>query len=300
MVWLNGIDTSAHMASYMEKGRTIAVLAGGFNHVFPKENFDLFNIILENDGLVISEYSPDIRPKSSYFLKRNRIISGLSLGVLVVEAAYRSGTSVTAKLARNQKRKVFALPHEIHDLHGVGTNSLIRKGAILTTCVEDILCEFKEFKNLLKNLQYLDNLGNLVDFENLGNLVDLESLENLNHRKNIHGILSIRNFMSNILANSTANSCFDVSNNILNVTLNTNSNKLSANSPTHFSNLSRKKLKNPEYQQIYDLITGSPKSINYICKKTSKSISEVSSILLSLEINGYIKKVAGGYLCINN
>ena len=103
-----GIDTVAHLYSYKEKGKTIAVLPNGFNYIFPKENIGLYEKILDNGGLVISEYPPDIKAKSKYFLERNRIVSGLSLGVLVVEAAHRSGTSVTAKLAKTQGRKVFA------------------------------------------------------------------------------------------------------------------------------------------------------------------------------------------------
>ena len=80
------------------------------------------------------------------FLERNRIVSGISIGVLVVEAAYRSGTSVTAKLAKEQDRKVFVLPHEINDKYGVGTNKLIRKGAILVTSTKEIIEEFDFLK----------------------------------------------------------------------------------------------------------------------------------------------------------
>ena len=163
-----GIDTIAHLYSYKEKGKTIAVLPNGFNHIFPKENIGLYEKILDNGGLVMSEYPPDIKAKSKYFLERNRIVSGLSLGVLVVEAAYRSGTSVTAKLAKTQGRKVFALPHEIWDSHGVGTNRLIKTGATLVTCVEDILDElynsFYSSKNLnSSNLNFSFSNSSIVD-----------------------------------------------------------------------------------------------------------------------------------------
>ena len=92
---------------------------------------------------MISEYPPNTKCQSQYFLERNRIISGLSLGVLVIEAIFRSGTSVTAKLAILQNKKVFTLPHEIWNIHGLGTNILLKDGAILVTSVEDILQEFK-------------------------------------------------------------------------------------------------------------------------------------------------------------
>ncbi len=137
-----GIDTVAHKATLQEKGKTIAVLGNGLKNIFPKENIDLFHKIINQGGLVISEYPPKEKANSNHFLERNRIVSGISLGVLVIEAAHRSGTSVTAKLALEQGKKIFAIPHEIHDLHGVGTNRLIKKGAKIVTTTEDIINEF--------------------------------------------------------------------------------------------------------------------------------------------------------------
>ena len=87
----------------------------GFNKIFPEENIGLYNKIIENTGLVISEYCPDEEACSKNFLASNRIVSGLSIGLLVVEAASRSGTSVTAKLAKEQGKKVFCIPHNIGD-----------------------------------------------------------------------------------------------------------------------------------------------------------------------------------------
>ena len=124
-----------------------------YNHIFPKENINLYKQILDSDGLIISEYPPATKHQSKYFLQRNRIVSGLSLGVLVIEATSRSGTSVTARLANLQERKVFAIPHEIWNSHGIGTNRLIKNGAILVDCTEDILQEFKSLKKLSKKLK---------------------------------------------------------------------------------------------------------------------------------------------------
>ena len=104
MDWLHGIDTIAHTYSYNQLGKTISVLGCGFDNIFPKENITLYKQILDNDGLIVSEYPPNAKHKSEYFLERNRIISGLSMGILVVEATFRSGTSVTAKLAHMQDR----------------------------------------------------------------------------------------------------------------------------------------------------------------------------------------------------
>lgn len=138
-----GIDTVAHRATLDAQGKTIAILGNGFNHIFPERNIELYKEIIKRGGLIVSEYPPKVKVRSELFLERNRIVSGLSIGVLVIEATYRSGTSVTAKLAKKQGRKVFALPHEISDNHGVGTNKLIRKGAILVTSTKEIIEEFK-------------------------------------------------------------------------------------------------------------------------------------------------------------
>lgn len=136
-----GIDTAAHIGCLEANGNTIAVLGSGLNRIFPKENIKLYKNIIANNGLVISEYPPDTPKSSEKFLERNRIVSGLSLGVLVIEAAYRSGTSVTASLARKQQKKIFCIPHELNNKHGVGTNKLIKNGAHLVTCSDDILKE---------------------------------------------------------------------------------------------------------------------------------------------------------------
>lgn len=140
MVWQYGIDTIAHETTLEEHGKTIAVLGNGFNHIFPKQNKKLYKKIIEKSGLIISEYSPEQKASSEKFLERNRIVSGIALGVLVIESAHRSGTSVTAKLAKEQKRKVFAIPHEISDYHGVGNNNLIKSNIATLVCsTEDII-----------------------------------------------------------------------------------------------------------------------------------------------------------------
>lgn len=137
-----GIDTIAHQTTLQQQGKTIAVLGNGLKSIFPTENRDVYEQIIENGGLVITEYPPEEKAKSKNFLERNRIVSGLAIGILVIEAAYRSGTSVTARLARKQGKKVFALPHEINDKHGVGTNRLISEGAKIVMNTEDIIREF--------------------------------------------------------------------------------------------------------------------------------------------------------------
>ena len=153
-----GIDAMAHKATLNAEGKTIAVLGSGLHHIFPKENQKLYNEILDNDGLIISEYSPETKPASNLFLERNRIVSGISIGILVIEAAYRSGTSVTAKFAKEQNKKIFVLPHEIDESHGVGTNQLIRKGAILVTSTKEMIEEFAflNYKEIEKTEERID------------------------------------------------------------------------------------------------------------------------------------------------
>lgn len=216
-----GIDTIAHRTTLQEKGKTIAVLGNGFNRIFPTENKELYQQIIKQGGLAITEYPPEEKANSNHFLARNRIVSGLALGILVIEAAYRSGTSVTAKLAKEQGRKVFALPHEINDIHGVGTNRLIRKGAKIVTNTEDMIKEFPflQYKNPPKEKE--------VKPQNIRKICD-----------------------------------------------------------------------NQKYNEIYQWITEKPISINEIYKKSDKTIAEINRVLVMLEIQGLIKKVVGGYVCI--
>ena len=139
-----GIDTVAHQNSKQEKGKTIAVLGCGFNHVYPKENEELFNEIIEDGGCIVSQYSPDTDINLKEVPFRNRIISALSEGVLIVEARHRSGSGVTAKYAFEQNKKVFCLPNQIGVTTGVGTNNLIKVGAILVTNSNEILTQIGE------------------------------------------------------------------------------------------------------------------------------------------------------------
>lgn len=134
-----GIDTFAHIGAIKTLGKTIAVLGTGFNNIYPKENIELFNKILESGGCIISEHEPSTQVKLSNFPKRNRIISGISLGTLVIEAKHRSGSSITAKRTFEQNKKVFCIPRNLGEKHGVGTNYLLKNGAELVTNIDDIL-----------------------------------------------------------------------------------------------------------------------------------------------------------------
>ena len=131
-----GIDTSAHIGA-LEKG-TIAFLGGGVDIVYPLENKKLYEDIA-NQGALISEFQIGSSPMASNFPKRNRLISGMSRGVLIIEASQTSGSMITAQMALNQGREVFAVPGSPLDKHSSGTNELIKQGAVLTQKIEDIL-----------------------------------------------------------------------------------------------------------------------------------------------------------------
>ena len=131
-----GIDTAAHEAALA--GGTIAVLAGGIDHIYPPENDELHAQIAAN-GVIASEMMPGYRPQARDFPRRNRIISGMCFGVVVVEAAQRSGSLITARLAVEQGREVFAIPGSPLDPRAAGTNRLIQQGAALVATSDDIL-----------------------------------------------------------------------------------------------------------------------------------------------------------------
>ena len=136
-----GIDSAAHKACLSAGGKTVAVQGCGICKTFPPENIELKELIAAN-GAVISEFPPDSEARSSFFPIRNRIVSGMSLGVCVIEAAARSGTSITANLAFDQGRKVFAVPADVNRTTSQGTFRLLRSGAIPVADAKDILSEF--------------------------------------------------------------------------------------------------------------------------------------------------------------
>lgn len=135
-----GIDTCSHRGALAGGGRTIAVLGSGLDVIYPPENKKLFDAICQS-GAVISEYPPGTKPLPYHFPARNRIISGMSYGVLVVEAGEKSGSLITARLALEQGREVFAIPGTIDSPSSRGTNSLIKQGAKLIENVDEILEE---------------------------------------------------------------------------------------------------------------------------------------------------------------
>ena len=135
-----GIDTAAHRGALAAGGRTVAVMGCGLGRLYPAENEKLFRrIVDEGRGAVISELPMSVGVKGGNFPRRNRIISGMSLGLLVIEAARRSGSLITARLAAEQNKEVFALPGRVDSAFSMGTNQLIAAGATLVQDLDDLL-----------------------------------------------------------------------------------------------------------------------------------------------------------------
>ena len=224
-----GIDTSAHKGALKQGGRTIAVIGSGFRHLYPQENKELAEEI-SRCGAVISEFPINAKPLSQNFPRRNRVISGLSLGVLVVEAARNSGALITADCALEQGRDVFALPGKIDSGNSFGTNGLIKQGAKLVSCADDIIEEF--------NIPMALAIGSQT-------MVSRPITTNLNKRE-------IKD------AGLDSGVC------------------LSGNESL-----------------LYNFISDQPVLLDEIAEKTSISISEISGILLKLQMHKLITQLPG-------
>ena len=141
-----GIDSIAHNTCLENNGKTIAVLPSGLENIYPKENICLFENIITKGGAIVSEYEPTIAKIPNYCTKRNRIVSGLAIATFVIEAGVNSGTAGTARYTKQQGKDVFCLPSSLDNKKGIGTNNLIKNGAILVTNIDDIISKFDFLK----------------------------------------------------------------------------------------------------------------------------------------------------------
>lgn len=223
-----GIDAASHEGALAANGETFAVIGSGLKHMYPHKNRKLADKICDQDGAIISEFPVEMRPLPYHFPRRNRIIAGLSLGVLVIEAALKSGSLITARYAVESGRDVFAMPGALHDRLAKGCHHLIKQGAKLVECPQDILEELQ-----------------------------------LNHA---HG-------NANKAPISTKQD-----------------QKMVATRLQHYKNLSS------EAQHVLDYIRYEVTSIDSIIIQSGLTTSEVSSILLSLELQGFIHLTSGGYV----
>ncbi|MBC8590495.1 DNA-protecting protein DprA [Lachnospiraceae bacterium NSJ-29] len=160
-----GIDTIAHKTAVEKGGRTLAILGNGLDHIYPKRNAGLYNEIV-NHGAILSEFPLGTPPLAYNFPQRNRIISGLSLGVIVIEAKEKSGSLITAYHALEQGKDIFALPGNINSIYSQGTNKLIKDGARPLLDIEDLIEEIRELQIKVseRKKERVDN-SNLSDIE---------------------------------------------------------------------------------------------------------------------------------------
>jgi DNA processing protein len=162
-----GIDTYAHKGALQTKGKTIAVLGCGVDVIYPTENAELMKEI-EKRGLIISEYPLKTFPKANNFPARNRIISGLSMGTIIIEAGEKSGSLITAEFALEQGRNVYAIPGNIDTQNSRGSNNLLKEGAKIVTKVEDILEDLVPYlKTEISSLNKKFKQDNAINYKEL-------------------------------------------------------------------------------------------------------------------------------------
>ncbi len=219
-----GIDSQAHRASLSINRATIAVMGTGIDRIYPYSNQSLYQDIAEK-GLIVSEFAPGVAPHRRNFPQRNRIISGLSLGTLVVEAGTRSGSLITARLAAEQGREVFAIPGSIHLPTSRGCHQLIRQGAKLVESIADITDEIGHFFNHKQPVAHIDP----------------------------------------------------------------------ASQPDHTEHSAEHLVKHSAEHLVYNLIDYAPISIDQIIALSGLTTEQISSILIDLELRGFIAEMNGGY-----
>ena len=200
-----GIDSISHINSKSEIGKTIAVIASGFKHIYPPENKKLFYEIIDEGGLIISEWEPNVEIDMSRFPKRNRIISGISLGTLLVESAYKSGSNITANYAIKQKRELFCIPGNIDSKKSYGPNLFILHGANLVTSPRDILdyyeySDIEEFANSQEyqakvDPKYIDVYNEIGELEVSPNEIAMNLGRNIREINEILFILEMDGFI---------------------------------------------------------------------------------------------------------
>src|SRR3990172_4856842 len=184
-----GIDTAAHEGAIAANGKTIAVLANGLDKIYPAQNENLAKKILELNGAIISEYEPEKPALEHQFLERNRIVSGLSVATIVIEAPERSGSIVTARLAAEQGREVFVFPGPANHPNYTGSHKLIRDGARLVSSIEDILEDLNlELKNLKTEKLKHNAKSNIIDKDQL---IIIKTIQEAGRPLNIDKIIEI-------------------------------------------------------------------------------------------------------------
>lgn len=296
-----GIDGIAHNAAIDEQGKTIAVLGSGFNYIYPPENEWLFHKIIEKGGCIISEYSPETEPDNKKYPTRNRIISGLSDAVLVVEAMHRSGSTITAKYAREEKKLVYAIPNTIYVSTGVGTNRLLQQGAILVTDPMQIVQDVKE-RLVVGNDGKLavEVNGELakVDYSKLmksrrNKVLSKNKSKEEKSEKNSRQLDLIEE-RSEVIGKSEKNVKEQ-----LELDRENEPQKIEVLEKESKEKLTIDQIMTKEELEIYRVLSDEPVHINELAKKLNKPVYEVSPAITMMEINGYVEQPQTNYFMRN-
>lgn len=198
-----GIDAASHKGA-LSNGSTIAVLAHGLDLIYPKEHYNLAAVIADN-GAIISEFPIGILPEPWFFPRRNRIISGLAVGVVVIEASLKSGSLITVNHALDQGREVFAVPGSIYDYNVKGCHKLIRQGAKLVENVSEIIDELGFITKAVNLQNKLDKLNYIKEKKSLDDL-QTKILDSISYEAtSMDAIISHSGFMPNIVNSAIVN-----------------------------------------------------------------------------------------------
>ena len=173
-----GIDGQAHKGALEGNGYTLGVLGCGINQIYPRENIELF-MEMEEKGGIISEYEPDVPGLPKNFPERNRIISGLSDGVIVIEAKKKSGSLITAEYALEQGKQVYAVPGRAYDSNSEGTNNLLKVGALCVTCAEDVLWDLNGGEMCRKMDVFINKKDCEQEHRNINSNIEMNDTEKM-------------------------------------------------------------------------------------------------------------------------
>lgn len=297
-----GIDSAAHRLALRDVGKSIAVLGTGIDIIYPKANSDTYSALSEQ-GLVLSEFAPHVRAHPANFPVRNRIISGLSLGVLVVEAAVRSGSLITARLALEQNREVYAIPGPVFSKQSEGCQTLIRQGARVIFSAEDIVLDLATqlaTYGIHKADVTLVNLGpDLPDdaASELTSLVHAHHSDPTARKRLTPPAKTVRAPVQRRSLTGTAESVqhseyFDASATAIA--------KYTTDSGPKEQTVQLLPALEGEAKLIYQYLQSHGKMhVDTLCMALNLPVQNVSSVLIELEINKYLYRLPGAWYCIH-
>lgn len=271
-----GADTMAHACTVVHGGKTISVIGSGLANPYPSSNKKLFEEILAKGGLIISPFGMESVARPGNFPARNRIIAGLSLGCVVVQAAMHSGASITAHFALDQGREVFAVPGPIYDQLSLGCHELIQNGAKLISCAEDILIEFPAHKFFIKrslqNNSFEKSEKSIMD-QGQNNCENIENID-MQVGKDSEKFATIKQSLKENRQKSKNSKCEN-------------------NKGKQYKNiLSPYKIDSLEFEILK--VCSKPCSLDEIAVATNKEIDSLHEVLFDMQIDGQIKQNYAG------